>query len=159
MHLLELQGIVRHKPLPKEIGKKFSVHFGQVLPRKVMLPVDGDVLSFQITSSWVNICSRYIIAIAAHLSGDFVYSEALYLDVERLLVAINPIPKALEPLTLQLPKQIEALYIVWIEAIYQKYFFSRILESTKSIILSQVFQAVCDDIYSGCLGGYEVING
>jgi uncharacterized protein RhaS with RHS repeats len=36
---------------------------------------------------------------------------------------------------------------------------TRILESTKSIILSQVFQAVCDDIYSGCLGGYEVING
>jgi tetratricopeptide (TPR) repeat protein len=80
-HFLNLEGIVAHKPIPHNISKEFSEEFSELLPRRLSIPTENDIFTFEITSKWVNIVAKYIIGTAAVLSGDLDYAERLYNDV------------------------------------------------------------------------------
>jgi tetratricopeptide (TPR) repeat protein len=79
-YFLELDGIVAHRPIPTEVSSKLSNEFSELLPRKVAIARENDLFAFQFTSEWADIVARYIIGIAAALSGDLAYSEGLYID-------------------------------------------------------------------------------
>jgi len=70
IHLLDLEGIVAYKAIPREISEKFGSEFAELLPRHVRIASQSDVFSFEFTSNWTNCVSRYIIGIVALLSGD-----------------------------------------------------------------------------------------
>jgi tetratricopeptide (TPR) repeat protein len=84
-HLLHLEGQVAHKPLPKAVGERFAKEFSELLPRRLQFATENDVFSFAFTSEWVDCVAKYIIGIAAALSGDLDYAEVLQEDVRRLL--------------------------------------------------------------------------
>lgn len=124
-HLLELEGIIRHAPIPEKTRNLFGVHFRSVLPKTTFIPIDNDALAFELASQMVNLTARYIIGIAANMSGDFSYAERMYLNSEALLRLENPVMPMHEPLAKQLPMQILGLYRAWIARVYDKYFTSR----------------------------------
>jgi hypothetical protein len=80
VHFIELAGVVSHKEIPAATSQKLSREFAELLPRKVNIAVENDILSFQFTSEWIEIVSRYIIGLAAEVSGDLVYAEQLFND-------------------------------------------------------------------------------
>lgn len=84
-HIVELGGVVAHRPISEEVSKSFAQEFSELLPRKVSIPKENDLFSFQFTSEWADIVAKYIIGIAAALSGDLSYAEDLYSDVLDLL--------------------------------------------------------------------------
>ena len=80
-YFLELDGVVAHKPISNDISQKIAYEFSELLPRKVFLAKENDLLSFQFASEWADVVAKYIIGIAAAISGDLQYAEALYSDV------------------------------------------------------------------------------
>jgi tetratricopeptide (TPR) repeat protein len=125
VHLLHLDGLVRHAPVPVAVSERLSGEIGAAIPRRLRIPVDGDALAFETTAHWMSIGGRYIIAEAAFLSGDPILAEELYLDAEEQLRQARELEKVLEPIAAALPSKITRLYTVWLEAAYNNYFISR----------------------------------
>jgi hypothetical protein len=84
-HVLELEGLVAHKQLPQEISNQLANEFRELFPRRVRIPTENDLLSFNFTSEWTECVAVYIIGIASALSIDLVYAEQLFRDVEKKL--------------------------------------------------------------------------
>jgi tetratricopeptide (TPR) repeat protein len=84
-HVLNLEGMVGHIPLSDNIRAELSKEFRELFPRRVRISIENDIISFAFTSDWINCVSRYIIGIAAAVSGDLYYAEKLYNDVAGLL--------------------------------------------------------------------------
>ena len=84
-HVLHLEGMVTHKPIPKDVSEVLSVEFAELLPRRLRIGTENDVFSFAFTSEWINCVARYIIGIAAAYSGDLDYAEIMQNDVLRLI--------------------------------------------------------------------------
>lgn len=84
-HVLHLEGMVAHRPLPKAVRDGLAQEFTELLPRRMRIKAENDVFSFAFTSEWINCVSRYIIGIAAFHSGALNYAEVLQNDVNRLL--------------------------------------------------------------------------
>jgi len=140
VHVLSLEGIVRHAPIPKDVSDRLANDFRQVLPRRVLLPHDSDVIAFEVTSAWVDLSARFIIAIAAHLSGDVLYSERLLLDVEKSLQTAQHLKGFLQPIARSLPDRIKQLYRDWLGALSDRYFMTR-----DRLYVKQA-DAVCDKL-------------
>lgn len=109
-HVIDLNGLVTHKPIPEVIGKAFANEFGELLPSKIVIPQENDLLSFQFTSEWAEVVARYIIGIAAAVSGDFNNAESLYTEaLERLSERSSNFP-VYNKLKQRIPIRISELY-------------------------------------------------
>lgn len=139
-HVLVLEGIVRHAPIPKEVSNRLANDFRQVLPRQVLVPRESDAIAFEVTSAWVDLSARYVIAIAAHLSGDIVYSERLFLDVESSLKTAQHLKGFLQPIAQSLPDRLKQLYRDWLGGLSDKYFMTR-----NRMYMEQI-DSVCDKL-------------
>jgi tetratricopeptide (TPR) repeat protein len=92
-HFIELDGVVAHRPIPKTVSENLAREFSELLPRKVGISTENDLLAFQFTSEWADVVARYIIGIASAYSGDTRYAETLYEDVlERLKTMDSSFP-------------------------------------------------------------------
>ena len=110
-HILELDGIVSHKPLAKEISEKLSKEFGELFPRRLQISTENDLLSLTFTSEWTECVAKYIIGIAAACSSDINYAENLYIDVENRLKNVKTDFPIFAKLKERLPKRFSELYI------------------------------------------------
>lgn len=109
-HLVELDGIVAHQPIPQQISDQLAQEFSELLPRKVAIPTDNDLFAFQFASEWAELVAKYIIAIAAALSGDDVYAEQLYSEsLERVNGSKSDFPIFVK-LRQRIPTRIWELY-------------------------------------------------
>lgn len=102
-HVLELEGLVAHKELPQEVSDQLSKEFGELFPRRVRIPTENDLLSFNFTSEWTECVAKYIIGIASALSLDLAYAEQLYRDVAKKLDGITTDFPIFEKLRQRLP--------------------------------------------------------
>lgn len=78
--ILKMEGIVSHRSIPKNISRTLATEFAELLPRRVNINKEADFLGFQFTSEWADVVCRYIIGLAAFISGDDKYSEKLFKD-------------------------------------------------------------------------------
>lgn len=79
-YFLELDGLVAHKPISNDISQRIANEFSELLPRKVILAQENDLLSFQFASEWADVVAKYVIGISAAVSGDLHYAEKLFSD-------------------------------------------------------------------------------
>lgn len=101
-HVIHLDAIVTHQPIPTEVSNSFAKEFGELLPRRLNISEEVSFQSLEFTSEWAELTSKYIIAVAALISGDIKYSEILLNEVKDLLLAKNanfPIYKILKDRT------------------------------------------------------------
>ena len=110
-HILDLDGIVSHKPLAKEISDKLAKEFGELFPRRLQISTENDLLSLNFTSDWTECVAKYIIGIASFCSSDINYSERLYKDVEKKLESIKTDFPIFAKLKERLPKRFSEIYI------------------------------------------------
>lgn len=109
-HVIELDGIVTHREVPDEVSKKLAQEFSELLPRRVNIPTENDLLAFRFTSEWAELVAKYIIGIASALSGDLAYAKELYLDALDRLNAQNKSFPVYQKLSVRLPIRISEIY-------------------------------------------------
>ncbi len=80
-HMLNLEGMVSHSAIPQQLQRRFSEEFGELFPRNIHIDRENDVMSLEFTSEWIDCVARYIIGIAATLSGDIDYAQSLFITV------------------------------------------------------------------------------
>src|SRR5207244_3535770 len=84
-HLISFEGMVRHRPVPNEVSHALGVDFTKVLPRRVVIERENDAFEFEATSEWTDVSTRYVVGMAALISGDVAYAESLFLYVKQKL--------------------------------------------------------------------------
>jgi len=119
-HVLNLNGIVSHKPIPTNLQKEFSTEFFELLPQKLIIKED-DIFSFEITSELINVVAEYIIGIASLLSGDFDYSITLFEDLKVKLQRFQTNLPSIVKIKHRLPKRLAAVYLVKSTRIYESW--------------------------------------
>ncbi len=124
-HIIDLEGLVAHKPIPDHVHESLTREFTELLPRKVQLATDNDLLSFQFTSEWADIVAKYIIGIAAAVSGDLVYAEQLYNDASSRLKGKDTQFHAYSKLARRIPLRISELYEARARAVYDSWVTDR----------------------------------
>lgn len=120
-HFIDLEGAVTHRPISKEFSKSFADEFAELLPRKIGIPLENDLLTFQFTSEWAIIVAKYIIGIAAAYSGDLDYAESLYSDSLEQLKEKDHGFAVYAKLIQRIPKRISELYEVRARASYKRW--------------------------------------
>jgi hypothetical protein len=113
-HVLVMEGVVGHAPMPKAVGDQLARDFGIALPRRVSFPRNNDVFAFELTSALTDIAARYVIGLAALVSGDVAYAETLLLSVEERLKVTKASNGNLRTLATDLPARLVALYGNWL---------------------------------------------
>lgn len=84
-HVIELDGVVIHREVSPALKKKLESEFAELLPRRVSIPASAELVGFQFTSEWTDIIARYIIGIAAAISGDIDTAHKLYTEAQNRL--------------------------------------------------------------------------
>jgi len=84
-HVLDLEGIVTHSTDSENMAATLASEFTELMPRRLHVSKENDLLAFQFTSEWADIVARYVIGIASEISGDLDYAEKLFLDAKERL--------------------------------------------------------------------------
>lgn len=111
-YVLEMDGLVAHRPIPVELSRSVAIEFTELLPRKILIKSTDDVFNFEFTSTWAGNVAKYIIAIAAALSYDYKYSVILLSELNQSLQLIKtdfPILLKLQALVLQRLAELDIL--------------------------------------------------
>jgi tetratricopeptide (TPR) repeat protein len=108
-HVIDLDSMVTHEAVTKEASQLLAKEFLELMPRKITIPTENDLLSFQFTSEWAAIVAKYVIGIAAALSGDLEYAETLYKDTLKQLHGKDPKFPIYQKLTTRIPIRISEL--------------------------------------------------
>jgi hypothetical protein len=111
VHVLEMQSIVAHQPITdKNTQLAFAREFSELMPSRLHVEVENDALSFQFSSAWTDIVAKYVISLAAALSGDDAYAERLLLDAKATLHGQNTKFPIYSQLKQRIPLRISSIY-------------------------------------------------
>lgn len=114
VHVLNFDGLVRHARIPLRASQSLAGEFRSVIPQKVIVPTDADFFAFEATSQLTDIAARYIIGLAALLSGALAYSERLLLMVEQGIQSGFAAHPPLREVGQRLPEHLKVLYERWL---------------------------------------------
>ncbi|MCK5320911.1 hypothetical protein KAJ61_06015 [Candidatus Parcubacteria bacterium] len=81
-YVFRLHGIIRHKPIQKIIQQQFAREFSELLPRKIEFLMKDEGIYFELTKEWIGYVIKYIVGIAAFVSGDVLLADKLYHELE-----------------------------------------------------------------------------
>lgn len=124
-HLLKIEAMARHTPIPLVISQAFGQDMSIQLPADIRVAVDGDAIAFEATATQIGLGARYSIAVAAALSGTLTYAEELLLEIEQELTAMNPVPATVAPLQKEVPNRLKDVYLKIIFALGEAYHLKR----------------------------------
>lgn len=161
-HILDLNGIVAHKPLPQEVCVQLSTEFSELFPKHLKIPIENDLLSFQFTSDWIDCIAKYIIGLAAFCSLDLDYAEYLYLDVKKKLESIKTDFPIFEKLKQRLPIRFSEIFITRSNIYFKTWLKSKSIENLEKFCynLNKISDTFSKDYDVLLLRGIEAfLNG
>jgi tetratricopeptide (TPR) repeat protein len=122
IHYFELNSIVTHKPLPIVVSNELKKEMSELLPRKIRIADNNFLESFEFTSKWAEIASKYLIGNARLLSGDIGPALELYNEVLNVSKNYENIPvinelrsKSIKNIVVILDIRATSLYEKWVE--------------------------------------------
>lgn len=124
VHVLTFDGVIRHAPIPQQVSKVLSTEFGTAIPRQVIFPTDADFLTFEATSGWTDVSARYVIGVAALVTGSVAYAERLLLEVERSIAHGRLLPPARQ-IARGVQQYLSVLYDRWLVHLIDRYTMTR----------------------------------
>jgi hypothetical protein len=124
-HVIDLEGMVAHSPIPNDVQAVLAKEFAELLPRRVHLSTVNDLFTFQFTSEWAELVARYVIGIAAGLSGDLDYAEALFNEARQRLRNKDRSFPVYRKLSERIPLRISELCLSRIDQTMQKWVNTR----------------------------------
>ncbi|MBL0346643.1 hypothetical protein [Candidatus Villigracilis affinis] len=139
-HILNLEGVVAHKPIPTEISKSFSKEFSDLFPRRMTISSEGDLFQFEVTAQWIDVVSKYIIGVAALLSGDIGYAQELFENLQQVFLDKKSSLPAFIKIKQRLPSRLEDIYLIQLNILYEE------LKHTKADTLMSKMKPVLDKL-------------
>lgn len=126
-YLFRLDGMVRHLSISKNSQQIFSREFREMLPEKIAFPESENILGFELTQKWIGYVIKYIIGIAAFVSGDIKLARTLYteLDNEIILIQDSENIPIIDELKRRLPNRHQEVLISLISIQYYLYSIKR----------------------------------
>lgn len=124
-HIFELEAIVSHTPIPNEVSNILSQELTELFPRNVRIDRDNLFEALTFTSKWAGIVARYIIGIAAYVSGDVNYAQELFLHVDNDLKNPNDNFPIYQKLKTRIPLRLTDIYVAKSHAYLRKWEYSR----------------------------------
>lgn len=131
--VLDLMGVVAHKPIPDAVRQQFSREFTELLPRRITLPSDQDLLAFTFTGEWASLVAKYVIGIAAALSGDVDYAQSLYESVQEAAAHRSVDSPVAAKIVSRLPQRFAELHEARANASFKAWQSTRKLDDAKAI--------------------------
>ena len=108
---LNLRGMVFHKVVDENIHMNLEKEFTELFPSNLLIPEDNELFGFELTSQWIAMTSKYIIAIASMISWDFEYAidlfESLMDIIKQSPNSINDVPKKIKE---RIPRHLIGMY-------------------------------------------------
>ena len=139
-HIIDLNGIVSHNPIPDSIQRQFTSEFGELFPTKIHIDQENDIFSFDFTSDFIEIVSKYIIGIAAGVSGDLLLAELLFHEVSSELSSKDKRFPIYKKLLDRVPLRIAEVQISRAQVIY------RLWTKTYNKNLIETFGAILESV-------------
>lgn len=124
-HIVHVEGLVLHGPTPLAVQQKLSEQMGEVIPRRLMVPLDNDALIFEATSAVFYLSARFIIGMAAYVSGAVGLAEGHLLYVERGVKNLGINVPSLKSLGSNVARNLKSLYRDWLKHLITSYTLSR----------------------------------
>lgn len=151
-HILNLEGIVRHRPIFDEISNSFASEFSELFPRRLIIARENDLFSFEVTADWVRFVAMYIIGIASLLSGDLDYSRTLFEELNRRLINIKINLPAIIKIKQRLPSRLAEVYLQQARNYYNYWRKTHSIETLEEVkILVDKLKSVSPNNYNACL--------
>ncbi len=83
--VFRLNGIVVHRRISQIQKVQFAKEFAEVMPRRWRFPESKELFGFDITQQSLGCIIKYIVGIAAYVSGDFDLAYKIYMQLENEL--------------------------------------------------------------------------
>jgi tetratricopeptide (TPR) repeat protein len=125
VHVLTISGVIEHPPIDPADKRLLATEFGQFLPRQWLISKENDFVGFEVTSESFDLAARYVVGVAAMVSGDFSYAESMLRGVQERLPRRAMRLRPTRELARRLPGRVENLYLLWISALREKYLRTR----------------------------------
>lgn len=120
--LIEMDGIVAHNPVPAAVTSKLAAEFGELIPRRVIISQENEVFAFELTSEWAETASKYIIGVAACISGFVDYAETLFREVQLKIPSHRGNIPVYTKLKERIPLRLLEIHEARSRAAYEKWF-------------------------------------
>lgn len=78
---LKLEGAVTHTIVEMERSKALATEMRLAIPQKTEISLANELRGFESTSQTISLAARYIVALAAAISGDWKFSKTLLLEL------------------------------------------------------------------------------
>ncbi|HEX9395657.1 MAG TPA: hypothetical protein VF943_02850 [Burkholderiales bacterium] len=110
--VLKLQGVVVHTPIEMDASTALAKEMVQVLPLKVRISCENDLNGFEVTSKCFTDGTKFVIASAALLSGDFDLAEQLLLTLRQQFSALKKLKRmpGIKALIEKIPPRLADVY-------------------------------------------------
>lgn len=92
-----------------------------VLPGKFKFKRENSFLHFEAASEWFDVATRYIVGIAALVSGDARTAETLLLSAEDRLTRMTTVPNTFRKVVKRLPENLRTLYTNWLAYVAEEF--------------------------------------
>jgi uncharacterized membrane protein len=146
--VLDLEGGVHHRPIPKSISKRIAREFRFLLPRRIRVPKADEFAAFEFTSQYITIVARYIVGLASYLSYDlgtsFKLFSSLYTDLQSIETDLHTLVNIKQKLPNLLGSALREIAVDYYE-IYRNNQDPTALEKVKSYL--DKAQEVCPNHY------------
>ena len=141
-HVLNLEGVVAHAALPPKTAQAFSAEFQDIFPRKLRIHKEIDLLAFEITAELIDVIARYIVGIAAMVSGDLDYAEELFRELRSRLGPVKVAVPAVIKVRQRVPTRLRELHDIQLQLVRQAFFLRRDMEDLRraDVILEKLEQ-------------------
>jgi len=91
-YFLSLNGLVLHKPVDINVSKALSIDFRKVLPRQIAFLESLEFRGFIFSADMVYLAVRYVIGIAAFISGDPALAHDFHDNLQAEFNRFRPLP-------------------------------------------------------------------
>lgn len=120
-YVFKLHGIIRHKPIQKIIQQQFAAEFTQLLPSKIKFLIKDEGIYFELTKDWIGFVIKYIVGIAAFISGDIRLADKLYHELINDLKSVKKGVPVIQIINERLPFRILEVSHIYLSSHYFTY--------------------------------------
>src|SRR5262245_46779158 len=100
---------VRSGQSTPEVHARLRRGIATMHPERTVIPTNGSAFAFDIVSDWFDLSARYIIGLAALITGDVSYAESLLVAVEKALPTRGQRHPSLLAIRKNLPEHLSTL--------------------------------------------------
>lgn len=84
-YCLRLEGVVTHAIIEQERSQAFAKDMRLAIPEKTEISLANELRGFESTSQSISLGAQYVVAMAAAISGDWMFSQSLLIDLKETL--------------------------------------------------------------------------